>query len=324
MSQPATAQLLLASQESLEQETVSKNGVQKNVHAVIKNQPFRITLKLVGANAQLNFHKYNIEATLVYDTDAAKAVDFVRKNPVEYETTVSDNFAGISDQVAVLMRLSVLSSQHEDMFFRVRFTLKCGKTALTVLSEPIKVVSKPAQLKKNKEPRKRKRSPNDKINEALARIEAQQREQQDIMASLIKTLNTTHSPTTSEDSNELELVEPSSKRRKIEYVDEKVAVDPQTQFEQHLMGLIQAYNTLPAEQRHEVVRNVMTKCAGESHEQLSEVIDCLWVEGLQKDIIPGTNIDTGSPFPDLALSTDNFGSDDLDSFIDLNVLQNFV
>eukprot|EP01089_Gocevia_fonbrunei_P011931 TRINITY_DN2676_c0_g1_i3.p1 TRINITY_DN2676_c0_g1~~TRINITY_DN2676_c0_g1_i3.p1 ORF type:complete len:146 (-),score=33.49 TRINITY_DN2676_c0_g1_i3:62-499(-) len=145
------------------------------------------------------------------------------------------------------------------------------------------------------------------------------------MASLLKTLNSTPPPT--EDSNELELVEPSSKRRKIEYVDVKADVDPQTQFEIHLMGLIQAYNTLPTEQRHEVVRNVMTKCASESHEQLSEVIDCLWVEGLQKDIIPGTNMDTGSPFPDLAMS-DNFGSsDDLDSFIDFlnpNVLQNFV
>eukprot|EP01089_Gocevia_fonbrunei_P004217 TRINITY_DN1422_c0_g1_i4.p1 TRINITY_DN1422_c0_g1~~TRINITY_DN1422_c0_g1_i4.p1 ORF type:complete len:341 (-),score=65.72 TRINITY_DN1422_c0_g1_i4:354-1376(-) len=293
--------LVVTSQESLEQEIVSKNGIQKNVHAVIKNQPFKMIIDLEEANAHLNFRLCSLGATLVYDTEKAKAVDFVRKNPLEYETTIAENQLGIAATVTVLMRLSVLSSQHEDMFFRVRFNLKCDKLNLCVLSDPIKVVSKPAQLKKNKEPRKRKRTPNDSINETLARIETQQREQQALISSLVQSIKS--NPTQSLINNSADLPNKRLKLAKTEKDSEDTSID----FEQHLKGLIQAFNFIPLEQRHQIIRNVMTNCSSENHERLSEVIDCLWVEGLQKQVVPGNNIETGSPFPNTVLNENNAG-----------------
>src|SRR5690606_8056879 len=87
-------------------------------------------------------------------------------------------------------------SQHEDMFFRVKYSFETGKTLLTLISEPIKVVSKPAQLKKNKTiaKRGRKRTANDRIVEALARIEEQQNQHQSMLSALFKTVSTNSQP----------------------------------------------------------------------------------------------------------------------------------
>src|SRR5690606_12967222 len=112
----------------------------------------------------------------VYDNEDHKPVHYVKNPPLEYESSVSPK----GDKVTIDMKLVVLSSQHEDMFFRVKYSFEAGKTLLTLISEPIKVVSKPAQLKKNKTiaKRGRKRTANDRIVEALARIEEQQNQHQ--------------------------------------------------------------------------------------------------------------------------------------------------
>lgn len=73
------------------------------------------------------------------------------------------------------------------MFFRVKFTLTDPQTHkeipnYSVLSHPIRVVSKPDQVKKKI--KKRKRAPTDNLMDTLNRIESQQKDQQRLLKRL--------------------------------------------------------------------------------------------------------------------------------------------
>jgi len=137
---------------------------------------------------------------LLYDCEELKEVDFVKMKPMDYKSQCNEK----EDQYQFEIRLKVLSSQLEgfnlfkhqipvsctysnytlqDMFFRIRFTLRdiATKTAipgmtdffvengyrivrltfdlykgLSIVSDPIKVISKPDQIKKKpSKPKKR-------------------------------------------------------------------------------------------------------------------------------------------------------------------------
>jgi hypothetical protein len=203
----AGARLVITNQESAEQEAIHKNGENKQLHSVIKNVPFIIDLSLEGDfdRRVINFNNFTLEATLMYDTCEEKAVHYVSRRPVEYNCTVDKTSAG--DKVRVECILNVLSSQHEGAYFRLRFS--AASLAQHVLSDPIRVVSKPLQLKKVKEQRKAaaaaasvegkttaasKKRPlsdcNSSIQDTLARIEAQQQAQQTLISSLFQTVMT--------------------------------------------------------------------------------------------------------------------------------------
>jgi len=141
---------VLLAQTSLAQEKYNYNGEQKAVHNVIKNHPFTLRVGF-SSDTSINFNIVNTEAILVYDQEGPeKEVDFVKAKPLEYFTHTNDK----GDQLFVQIRIKVLSSQHEDMFFRVKLnnystTTKEFIPALTIYSQPIKVISKPDQIKKN-------------------------------------------------------------------------------------------------------------------------------------------------------------------------------
>lgn len=203
------ARLVITNQESAEQEAIHKNGENKQLHSVIKNVPFIIDLSLEGDfdRRVINFNNCTLEATLMYDTCEEKPVHYVSRRPVEYNCTVDKTSAG--DKVRVECILNVLSSQHEGAYFRLRFS--AASLAQHALSDPIRVVSKPLQLKKVKEQRKAaaaaaasvegktaaassgsKKRPlsdcNSSIQDTLARIEAQQQAQQTLISSLFQTV----------------------------------------------------------------------------------------------------------------------------------------
>jgi len=140
---------VLLAQTSLAQEKFNYNGEQKAVHNVIKNHPFTLRVGYNG-DSSINFNNVNTEAILVYDQEGPeKEVDFVKAKPLEYFTHTNDK----GDQLFVQIRIKVLSSQHEDMFFRVKLnnystTTKEFIPALTIYSQSIKVISKPDQIKK--------------------------------------------------------------------------------------------------------------------------------------------------------------------------------
>lgn len=99
----------------------------------------------------IDFAATPLEVRLLYDCDKLKEVDFVKLKPLEARCHVNER----GDQVTMEIRLKVLSSQLEDMFFRLRLVAVDSVTKqrldqFSVVSEPIKVVSKPEQAKKRK------------------------------------------------------------------------------------------------------------------------------------------------------------------------------
>ncbi len=146
-------QLVILRQNSLTVEKISKNGIQRAVHVVVKNQPFLLQIGIVNNNNLLDFSKAPVEARLLYDCDNFKEVDFVKLKPLEYKCHSNER----GDQVTVELRLKVLSSQLEDMFFRIKLialdpTTKQRIESIITISDPIKVVSKPDSIRKKKTP----------------------------------------------------------------------------------------------------------------------------------------------------------------------------
>ncbi|KAL6045698.1 putative transcriptional regulator cudA [Balamuthia mandrillaris] len=337
----APYRLVVRRQGSLEQDKIYKNGVKKNVHAVIKNNPFEMELGLEGQiPADVNFHRFTVKASLLYDTNSAaeKMVDFIKSPPMEYDCKVSNN----GQSVLVDMKLSVLSSQHEDMFFLVKFrpTTSTGsplELPAPVYSEPIKVVSKPAQLKRNRTAvaKGAKRTFNDTLKESLSRIEAQQKEQQELMGTILRTLASAsgaaalaQAPQVKAEQEE-ETAAPAEqraqKRQRTEEQEtdkakepaEKKGLSAQARFTKHLHGLVEAYNNMAAEERPETVRKVVRTIPSDIAGKLPEVIDRLWSEGLQREV--GRNVATGSPYSGLNNFEDFYnrpaGSEDLFSVL---------
>ncbi|EGC33818.1 hypothetical protein DICPUDRAFT_98447 [Dictyostelium purpureum] len=177
----SSKRIVITQQTCLVEEKFSKNGVQKNVHVVVKNNPFLLTLSLLDNS--LNFHQLTPEVQLVYDSESLKEVDSATVKPLEYKTRANEE----GDQLTIELRIKVLSSQLEDMLFRAKVKIVDPRTrketqGLSVITHPIRVVSKPDQVKKKA--KKRKRAPTDSLMDTLNRIEHQQKEQQRLLKKL--------------------------------------------------------------------------------------------------------------------------------------------
>eukprot|EP01098_Paradermamoeba_levis_P013330 TRINITY_DN605_c0_g1_i3.p1 TRINITY_DN605_c0_g1~~TRINITY_DN605_c0_g1_i3.p1 ORF type:complete len:165 (-),score=40.11 TRINITY_DN605_c0_g1_i3:42-536(-) len=156
-----TLKLFFIKQSTPKEEKYTKNGVVHFVNVVVKNSPFTFQVGLLGL---LNFHAIKLQTKLVYDGDEEKEVDFVKTKPLECKL----NIPPTGEYAYMELRIHVLSSQHEDFFFRVKVTAidpSTGKEfqpALFALSNPIKVISKP-------EPEKPKRKMNS-VNDLLLEL----------------------------------------------------------------------------------------------------------------------------------------------------------
>lgn len=176
-SSAAAPRLTILRQTSLAVEKFNQDGVQKNLHVVVKNNPFILDVQVVcpdqnnnntnsstpsafssaaaipGSNAvALDFHKITLEAYLLYDCDDQKEVVCVRATPLSYKGVVNELDP---TRCRLELQIAVLSSQHEDMNFRVRLCAsntasKAKLSNLSVTSEPIQVISKPEVLHKKR------------------------------------------------------------------------------------------------------------------------------------------------------------------------------
>jgi len=140
--------IAILKQTSPFEERVTRNGIQRDIHVVIKNSPFVVQIGL-GRHCELDLNHIAFEAVLLYDTDGEKGVDFVKLKPIEYKCIPNES----GDQVSIELRIKVLTSQHEDMFFKVKIqgtdpVSKQEIPNLKAITAPIKVISKPEQLKK--------------------------------------------------------------------------------------------------------------------------------------------------------------------------------
>ena len=168
----------LASQKPIS-DRFSDNGVEKRLHYVIKNNDFVISVALPEGTEE-SFNELLLEAQLLYDcSPVPKDVLQVRQKPFKYKGTVERND---SRKCSLLVSISILSSQHEDMnfvIFIIAKDSKSGKVVANGYSDPIQVISKPDVLRKKREPKAKKRTWNDRITEMLERIEANQQKHQD-------------------------------------------------------------------------------------------------------------------------------------------------
>jgi hypothetical protein len=199
---PLLPPMKLLKQTSSSQERISINGLQKSVHVVVKNAPFMVQIALTNHNFHnqvIDLNEFTFDATLLYDSDGPteKLVDFVKIKPVDHKPTVNET----GDQVSIELRIKVLTSQHENSFFRVKISLLDPNTGmpfqppLVCYTDPVKVISKPEQVKKKPAASStnvtatnnvsKKRSVNDLLLETIARIEEQQREHQQMIEKLL-------------------------------------------------------------------------------------------------------------------------------------------
>eukprot|EP01090_Pellita_catalonica_P004380 TRINITY_DN14206_c0_g1_i1.p1 TRINITY_DN14206_c0_g1~~TRINITY_DN14206_c0_g1_i1.p1 ORF type:complete len:407 (-),score=65.63 TRINITY_DN14206_c0_g1_i1:147-1367(-) len=201
------AELKVVEQHSLAQDKYSKDAVQKELHIVVKNMAFKVSIGLTGNILDgriIDFNCLTVIASLVFDCETNKEVPFFKQRPVEYKGHVNDR----ADVMNMDVKIKVLTSHCENMLFRLKFACIDPRTnkqfpSLVAFSAPIKVISKPDQLKrkrstgqkgktksKNKSAatrapaKKRVRVSNDKIMESLQRLEEQYDEQKKMLARL--------------------------------------------------------------------------------------------------------------------------------------------
>ncbi|EAL72503.1 hypothetical protein DDB_G0270306 [Dictyostelium discoideum AX4] len=182
----------------------------KHVHVVVKNTPFGITLRSKEP-LQFNFQNYVIKATLLYDSDPPKMVDFIHNEPLQYVATVSED----GSEVCVDVKVGILSSQHQgSMFLVVLHISHCSAptpsnsepistiltnignnsihslnvTNICVVSHPIRIVSKLDHVKKEGIPILKKRTFHEILTDKLKKLQ----KSQDSQSKWIKNLYQQH------------------------------------------------------------------------------------------------------------------------------------
>jgi len=264
--------ITIVKQTSPFEERVTRNGIQRDIHVVIKNSPFIVQIG-VAKNCEIDLNHVAFEAALLYDTDGDKGVDFVKVKPIEYKCVPSE--AG--DQVAIELRIKVLTSQHEDMFFKVSIqgqdpVTKQDIPNLRVITAPIKVISKPEQLKKRQPPpASKKRTVNDMVVDAVTRIEKQQAEHTLIMEKLLEISNPAKR-LHHEMANAWEFLRAPQTKDNSEF-----------DFETSFLHLLKSFSNTDPNHRAEKVRRIVRTLTTADNECFSELVDMLTTEGLGQD-----------------------------------------
>lgn len=316
-------QLVVLRQNSLAEDKLVKNGHTKHYHIVVKNSPFLIQLGLSNraggyfGKADLNLNQFAFEGRLYYDVDPEKEVSWVKEKPMECKITINEHQPGL---INAEVRLKVLSTQHEDLFFKVKFFAIEKATRREIFqacSSPIKVISKSDQVKKKKEPKpKKKRSATDMLMETLCKIEKRQQEHCEILYKLLGQPAPAPSQSLLEgiDFNNIEVedidfddevdmgqifsegvqaapslvkpVSPVQIPQPIELVDSrsqkrsKAGCEGDQDLAQAFRTFMHAFQAVPQEQRAQELRKAVNT---QSPAATMELMDMLQTEGLQRE-----------------------------------------
>jgi len=139
----SSSSVALLKQESLGIQRCCVNGTSKEVHYVVKNQPFLLHLH----SNNLNLANSLAEASLYYDSDESKQVEIPTGAPVSCRVIPSKG--SFVAEIEVELTVKVLSSHHGNSSFRVKVWLHTQSgEQVEVLSHSILSVSKPKQVEK--------------------------------------------------------------------------------------------------------------------------------------------------------------------------------
>jgi len=305
-----TTRLVILNQSAIAQEKVSKDGQQSNVHIVVKNTPFQISVGLIGnmmGSKIIDFNLLTVEATLLFDCPGEeKPVPFMKIKPIEYRGRTNDR----ADTMNMDIRIQVLTSHHEGMLFKIKFTCMDPRTQevypyLSVTSDPIRVISKLDQVRKrkvtstsckeeksgkvsseeknkdtNKRPKKKARTTvNDRILDSLSRIEDRQKQHHELLESMTNQNTSTQS---SDSVNSVTEQFPSPFL--LEAVGRAKPTSNETDLESAYNKLVDLYAKLPAENRAEEIRKILRHSSTRKTETFCEMISLFNSEGLQKEM----------------------------------------
>jgi len=289
---PSFPQLVILRQDSLAQQNVSKDGVQKNVHVVVKNTAFKLVVGLSGdlllADKTISFSNCRLDASLLFDSDEGREVPFVKCRPIEYRGT----FNSRADQMEMEVRIKVLSSQCERMFFRIKLSLVDDRTgelvhpSLVAVSQPIHVISKPDQITKKDQPkdRKRKRTPNDDIIDRLNALEQVVQTSNKLLEKFAHHLPATGCPVpdlANDDPGDADLLAKS------------------------FAGFLALYNRTPPEERPAKIRKIIRNSSSHVLHEFAGVIGLFNTEGLARELGMGCCCGDGCPYKSELERVDN-------------------
>jgi hypothetical protein len=253
-------------QESLATEKVSKNGRTMDLHYVAKNIAFTI---YVAATFDLN--QSPISAKLIYDYDNGeqREVETLKNAPLEYLAHVDDS----GYKAAVECKLGVLSSQHEGAFFRIKFFAvdPLSNTVLEEYSQPLKVISKRNQVKKQMEKRK---------SAVATKTEAQTHPSTPPSPAPVSGAVKRAAGSDVAIQDTLQRMEEAQREhfRLLQQLLQKQTEAPQTpqvkddDFESAFINFLTAYKKLPVEERPNKIRRVLKSMDESATENLSEFV----------------------------------------------------
>jgi hypothetical protein len=284
-------------QESLVTEKFSKNGRTMDLHLVAKNVAFNIH---IVASFDLNLSPPT--AKLVYDFDEElgedKEVEQLKTPPLEIITHVDKT----GRRAIVETKISVLSSQHERAYFRLKLSVVDPVTRQLVVdySQPIKVIAKRNQVRKMLERKlqsqvkaenaivstpvgqinlaqlapKRERPVNDAILDTLQRLEEQQREQFRLVQQLVGQKN--GSPAQNQPFKQsIRIPDPND-------------VD----FEIAFKNFLTAYNKVTPEERPTKLRRLLMGVDKPQLDSLEEIVRCYNGQAKSAPVELVSNLDT--------------------------------
>lgn len=231
-------------------------------------------MTLATNNGGINFNHVAFNCELHYDVEGMKEVDYIKDKPFQFKAKPNDR----GDQVQLELRLKVLTSQHEDMFFICSIQgfdphTKNEIPELHAYSHPIKVISKPEQLRKKDVTHKK--TINETIIDIITKIEQTQTEHTKVLGTIFNRVapGSGHGlalPAASPDqpvTNKRSAPEPVSAPAP--------AATPEQQFETHFAGMLKAYQSLNSEGRASKLRRMATDLTPSESSALSQLVDQL-------------------------------------------------
>jgi hypothetical protein len=323
----STSKLVLHKQDALLVEKFAQNGIWKELHTVAKGMPFVLEIR----GEDINMTRVKFDAKLVYDlrseedTEEEKFVDFVKHEPLEHRTHISSD----GTSATIECRIKVLSSQHDNMFFRIKVMATDVENGLVavVTSHPIKVVSKANTVKRKQAaaasgqpmPKKERVSTSmpvtppspvttgqEQILDSLARLEQQSQESQQMLKRLLSCNHQFSSP--------LEL--PLEGDQAQFAFSSSAPVPMGEDFDAAFRAFITSFNRIPPTQKAHKVRKALANVSAADEASLNEFVDLVLAENITTRRQASTS-NVGTSFPTLSefslLDTNNMNSSPMHS-----------
>jgi len=273
-------ELFVISQESLAKQVQAKNGIPRDVHMVVKNTPFNIALAFGNyprtPQEKIDFGRCSIGVDVYYDSEnpnEGKRVNLLTSKPCEYRIHLSDKKI---DEAILEVRLKVLTSQHEDMLFRLQVTVTddVRKQTFITTSSAIKVVSKPDQVRRMNGEKPKKRPQSDAVSDTLERIEERQKQQQALLQNIFRTAEIfqQHQPPPPQQQQQQILVE----LPQIEHKNEEMS------FEHSFTYCLKKFSEIPQDERPSKIRKMVSGSTNRDARNISEFVDLITTESYIK------------------------------------------